>query len=98
MQFSVRSSKNISAENPSKNLPLGNPPKKNVSSILIFSFLSVFITLLCAGAALAVTKAILIGQFFTENFDWIIFNFFKNPLNGPGFIREYHCVCIETNS
>ena len=69
MQFSVRSSKNISAENPSKNLPLGNPPKKNVSSILIFSFLSVFITLLCAGAALAVTKAILIGQFFTENFE-----------------------------
>ena len=56
MQFSVRSSKNISAENPSKNLPLGNPPKKNVSSILIFSFLSVFITLLWAGAALAVTK------------------------------------------
>ena len=38
------SSKNISAENPFRNLPFSRPPRKKVSSILMFSFLSVLIT------------------------------------------------------
>ena len=37
-------SKNISAENPLRNLPFARPPRKKVSSILMFSFLSVLIT------------------------------------------------------
>ena len=59
----------MSAEKPFKNFPFDKPPRKKVSSILIFSFLNVFMTLLCAGAALAVTKAILIGHLFAEYFD-----------------------------
>ena len=59
----------MSAEKPFKNFPFDKPPRKNVSSILMFSFLNVLITLLCAGAALAVTKAILIGHLSAEYFD-----------------------------
>ena len=54
--------KKISAPNAFKNAPFGNPPKNRASSIRTPQALKVLTTLSWAGAALAVTNAVLIGE------------------------------------
>ena len=64
LQFSIWSSKNISAPKFLRKLVLSIPPKKRDSSTLIFHSLRVLITLSWEGLDLAVTSAILIGHSF----------------------------------
>jgi hypothetical protein len=68
-----------------RNLPLSSPSKKKDSSIRILQARNVLITRLCAGAPLAVTRAVLIGLSSSGNEDWMLCNDFKKRLNGPDF-------------
>ena len=75
----------MSAANCLKKTPLSRPPRKNDSSIRIPHSRIVWITLLCDGADLAVTRAVLIGLFSSGKVDWIFCSDTKKDLKGPAF-------------